>query len=127
MLWFIQVPRLCWFTPMVHSAHDALVGVGEHFERERLQVLRRHAGKLGGVLEGVGRQARGVLLERDGAHGVDGLAHVARVVAVVGGVADVLGALLELQVVVHEGLVVLLVLHEVVRDAVRDGQVGVRA
>ena len=105
--------------------HDVLVGVGE-LERERLQVLRRHAGELRGVLEGVGRQARGVLLERDGAHGVDGLAHVACVVAVVGGVADVLGALLELQVVVHEGFVVLLVLHEVVRDAVRDGQVGVR-
>ena len=105
--------------------HDLLVRVGEH-AGQLLEVLDGHAGQLGGVLEGVGLEARGVLLEGDGGHGIHLRADVALVVAVLEGVADVLGALLELQVVVHERLVVLLLLDEVVGDAVRDGEVGVR-
>ena len=109
---------------MVHPC-AAVVLVHAHLG-QLLEVLDGHAGELRGVLEGVGFQARGVLLEGDRAHRVHLRADLALVVAVLEGVADVLGALLELQVVVHEGLVVLLLRHEVVCDAVRDGEVGVR-
>ena len=119
----------CAAVVLVHAhgpqRHDLLVRIREHLG-QLLEVLDGHAGELRGVLEGVGFQARGVLLEGDGAHRVHLRADLALVVAVLEGVADVLGALLELQVVVHEGLVVLLLRHEVVCDAVRDGEVGVR-
>ena len=59
MQWFIHVPRLCWFTPMVHSDMTFLFGSAN----TSASALRSStaAGELRGVLEGVGFQARGVL------------------------------------------------------------------
>ena len=111
---------------MVRKREHLAALVGEHLG-QLLDILGRHAGKLGGVLQGVGGQTRGEGFESDGLHIVDGLADVALVVAVVGGVADVLGALLELHVVGHEVVVVLVVHDEVVRDGVGDGDVAARA
>ena len=100
--------------------------VGEHLG-EFLDVLGRHAGDLGGVLQGVGGQARREGVEVDGLHVVHGLADVGLVVAVIGGVAEILGALLELHVVGYEVVIVLVVHDEVVGDGVGDGDVASRA
>ena len=59
-----------------------LIRIGDTPRASSSRSSAGHAGELRGVLEGVGLQARGVLLERDGAHRVHLLADLALVVAV---------------------------------------------
>ncbi len=92
---------------------------------EFLQLLDGQARQLAAVFPGVGRKTFLVLLERDGRGVVDLRTDIGGVVAVVGGVADVLGALREGEVIAHPVRIVGLVFQQVVRDAVGDGQVPV--
>lgn len=108
------------------QAHHAQIGVGEHFAQIS-KVLDGNARKLARVLERIVRQARGVFLKRACSGFVDRFAQVAFIVAILVGVADVFGAHFELQVVAHEISIVFLILNKVVRNAVRNGQVGARA
>ena len=39
MQWFIHVPRLCWFTPMVPVSYTHLLGPRGVGERQLLQVM----------------------------------------------------------------------------------------
>lgn len=121
-------PRAAIVLINAHSpqAHHAQIGVGEHFAQIS-KVLDGNARKLARVLERVVCQARGVFLKRACGGFVDRFAQVAFIVAILVGVADVFGAHFELQVVAHEIGIVSLILNEVVRNAIRNGQIGTRA